>query len=1058
MRRALRWLILGVSLAVLIVLISPKDFFGFGHRADQPYSEDYQRLLDSLGRIRPVEARVSGGSSYRPYRPICAIRPSMRDDGTLASTRGGAAPALEASSGVPVSGEVAGAIHRAAQRESSPENQAALGVLNLVEGRLDKAVRPLRKAHARKPDDPRFLNDLAVALLTVSEATGDPWPALEALDLAQRAVHLEPSLPALFNQALALEGLGLRARAIAAWRRYLDQDARSAWAQEAAQRLNRLEQEVPTSRAWDSLLASSATDLSTPETDPWVARVVGERVLLTRWAEQALAGQRDDAEATLAQAEVVAPALPGGGGRLLEASTLVIRDAQQAGDRARLDRLAHGHQAFGRASSLAREEQTAAARAILDSAIADLRVAKSPFELRARVLRAWLVNEPDWAELQALDVTAEKGRFPSISAEARRIAAFRISLEGRLEAAVYGYRDAQRRFEALGERESSAVVAAMTAELLGLLGREHESAAEMNAALAAGPWVADPFDRYSIYVVAASAAAGQFSRAAVELRLEAADACQDLPKRPLCAVDSWLRVAALTPDVSVAKDALDHAGELLLSAPDSEGKGRTEIDLATSRARWLSGDDRSTTEWEEAIELLSQIAAGYKARGLAVPEARARAARAQVLQRLGREEEASAEYREGLQLFRLWEQNDHFGPKHAERHSPRELRKVYEEFLKMELDVAGNSSSPAAFLLSEEMRDRLAPRKGAGLWLPKRKDIDRFTSGMPADTAIVEYAILGERAVAWILSRGRLDQVILTPKEKLGQRIRSLSRERELDAWKRNSGALFQDLLTPVVSRLPAGTEHLILIPDSELYGVPFRALWDSASSRYLDEMFLVSFAPSVRQLLDFGRDRRAVLEHQGLSLLSLGFSSFLPDLGLKALPRAAMESLAVREVYESAVDGCRVNDWSSFLRCAPTADVLHLATHASANPIRSEWSWLAFPKESINLDRLWQELPNLPRHPLIVLSACESVAGAGGEGLGGLARPFLARGARTVVGTLWDIDDADAADLFVVFHQAYRESHDPAEALSKAREDLENWDERPWIWGGVEVMSAGLQ
>jgi CHAT domain-containing protein len=123
----------------------------------------------------------------------------------------------------------------------------------------------------------------------------------------------------------------------------------------------------------------------------------------------------------------------------------------------------------------------------------------------------------------------------------------------------------------------------------------------------------------------------------------------------------------------------------------------------------------------------------------------------------------------------------------------------------------------------------------------------------------------------------------------------------------------------------------------------------------------------------------------------------------------------------------------------------------------RSERSWLAFERETISLDRLWRELPDLPQRPLVVLSACQSVA-AGGEGLGGLARPFLAGGAQAVVGTLWEIDDAEATDLFPAFHRAYRDSGDAAEALSRARENLKRWQEMPWVWGAVEVMNAGVR
>ncbi|HEY0781263.1 MAG TPA: tetratricopeptide repeat protein, partial [Thermoanaerobaculia bacterium] len=273
----------------------------------------------------------------------------------------------------------------AAQQRPSPENRAALADLYLVEGHPAEAVSLLRKARAQKPRDPRLLNDLAASLLTSSQETGDPWLALEAIELAQLSLRQQLSLPALFNFALALERLGLRSRASKVWRQYLDRDSVSGWAQEAVRRLRRLE--------------LAAGDSATLELD----RQQGEQVLLTRWAEQSLAGQQIEAEKALAQAERLAADLPEGGGRLLMASAVAIRQAERDGDKPRRDRLARGHRAFGHAFALWRQEETGAAEALLGEAIEDLKIAESPFELRARVLRAWLVAEPDWVELRLLD-------------------------------------------------------------------------------------------------------------------------------------------------------------------------------------------------------------------------------------------------------------------------------------------------------------------------------------------------------------------------------------------------------------------------------------------------------------------------------------------------------------------------------------------------------------------------------------------------------------------------------------------------------------------------------
>ena len=1043
LRRALRWLLLGLGLVGLVIpSLRLRSLLRPERETEPAYSRDYQRLLDSFGETRPIEARVTGETVYRPYRPP-SRPPADRTKRDQPGLRGELPPEKTPRSRIPA--EVSLAIQQADLREPSPENRAAVAVLDLVEGRLGPAVSSLRKALARKPDDQRLLNDLAAALLAESQETGDPWSALEAIEATEHALRLKTSPVALFNKALALERWRLLTRAASAWRRYLDQEPRSAWAAEAAQRLDRLERET-------AAPAKLAQNL-------WATRQRGERILLSRWAEQTLAGHTSEADAALDEAEALAATLPAGDRRLLAASVAAIREAEKAGDRARRDRLVRGHQAYGQAFSQWQREQNGAAHHLIEGAIQDLFAAQSPFELCARVLRARLVPEPDWAELRSLASTAEAEGFPSIVAEVRWVTGYRISLEGRLGAAVDVYRDARQRFDGLGEREMSAVVSAMMAELLDALGRKQDSSAELAAALTAGPWVADPWNRYSIYVVAASTAAGRFSRAAVELRLEAADACRYLPERPLCAVDSWLWVAALTPDADLAEDALQRTGELLLAAPSSEGKVRTEIDLAAARARWLGQDNRSTDEWGQAVDLYRETAASYEAAGLAVSGARARSARAGILQRLGRSDEAAAEYRSGLRAFRRWDQRDRFRPENAERRSPRELREVYERLIEIELGTDGGEPYPAAFLLSEEMRDRLAPRRSAELWLPGQNDISRFTTAVPSGTAVVEYTLSGERTIAWILAGGRLGFVLLTPQAPLRERIRSLVRERQPEAWRRISGALFQDFLAAVLERLPAGTERLVLVPDSELYGVPFRALWDPASRRYLDEAFTVTLAPSVRQVLGFGEGGHAAPARPGQPVLSLGLSTFDTSLGLNPLPWAAQEAAAVRRIYGGAApDGCPGTDWADFRRCAAQAGVLHLATHAAADSTRSDWTWLAFERETVSLDRLWRELPVLPQRPLVVLSACQSVAVAGGgEGLGGLARPFLANGARAVVGTLWRIDDQEAARVFPAFHRAYRLSGDAAGALRTTRETLNDWAEKPWVWGAIEMVSAEL-
>jgi hypothetical protein len=1024
-------------------------------QAARGYGAGHLQLLAALGPVRPVEARLSGLDAWFPYR-----RPSR--EGRLAHPRIERAVGAATAAAAPFSPGIRQAVVRAARRQPSPENLAVLGVLDLVTGNPDQAIQELRKALGGRSDDPSMLNDLAAALLARSADTDEPDPAgkalatLEALEAAQRSLRSQPSPAGLFNAALALERLGLHTRAVAAWRRYLEEDSRSGWAREAAEHLDRLEYEPLEGRIVAGLLAAPATELQAFGRNPWADRQFGEGALLARWAARILAGDPAGAEVALAEAESLAAALTAGGGRLIAASALAIREAERPSERELLQRLALGHAAYARAWWLWRSERSPEAHELALAAAGDLATASSPFELRARLLAAVAAAAPAWAEIELVEQRSEEMGFPSLGAEARRQAADRMSREGRFAAALDAYEDARRRFIELGEHEAATVVTAMRAELFDAIGNQPREMAELAAALAGASALSDPWNRYSTYVVAASATASSFRRAAVELRREAAGACRDLTERPLCAIDSLLWVARLTPDAELAEAALARAAAQLPSLPESEGKERTAIDLAAARAHWLGGEDRSAADQEGAAELFADVARRYQARALVPSATRARAARAAVLERLGRTGESLAEYREVLQVFRRWDQSDRFRPEIADRRVPPELRAVYERLLASELDAAAGKPASTAFLLAEEMRDHLAPRRTAALDLPQAADLARWLAAVPAGTAVVEYAMAGGRATAWILAGGRLAQVPLAPAPGLVECLREIAGEHDPAAWKSRTGALFHQLVAPVLTRLPAGAARLVVVPDADLYGLPFRALWDGSSGRYLDEELVLSLAPSVRMALDPPARRPSPAPPRPLAALSLGFGEFAPQLGLASLPRAVAEAAAVRAVYAGGRAACLVNDWESFRRCAPSFGVIHLSTHAAAGPTPSG-SWLAWPRETVNLDRLWSELPELPERPLVVLSSCESAAvAAGGEGLGGLARPFLASGARAVVGTLWKIDDEDASCLFPALHRAYaRHPGDAAQALRTMRELTRDWRQRPWVWGGVEVVSG---
>ncbi len=135
-----------------------------------------------------------------------------------------------------------------------------------------------------------------------------------------------------------------------------------------------------------------------------------------------------------------------------------------------------------------------------------------------------------------------------------------------------------------------------------------------------------------------------------------------------------------------------------------------------------------------------------------------------------------------------------------------------------------------------------------------------------------------------------------------------------------------------------------------------------------------------------------------------------------------------------------------NFLQTAPSAKILHLAAHGKANDINSDFSYLAFSKDSTQEQGdefvFVRNLYNLRlKANMVVLSACETGIGElkRGEGIISLARGFSFAGATGIVTTLWQIDDKASSDIMVDFYRWLKEGKSKNTALRQAKLDYIN-------------------
>jgi CHAT domain-containing protein/tetratricopeptide (TPR) repeat protein len=338
--------------------------------------------------------------------------------------------------------------------------------------------------------------------------------------------------------------------------------------------------------------------------------------------------------------------------------------------------------------------------------------------------------------------------------------------------------------------------------------------------------------------------------------------------------------------------------------------------------------------------------------------------------------------------------------------------------------------------------------------------------------ALLEYLVAPDRVVLFVVTRSELRTVQMDSAFiGLADRVRLL---RELwgsrdGAWQNGLPAarsLHRVLLGHVRrAGMLDGIRRLIIVPHGVLSQLPFAALVDEGSGRFVVQDYEVLYLPSAGTLPALRAQSPAA------SARSLGGVAFAPFP--RDLPASADEVTAVGRAMAHVTQ--RVGDVATehAVRSAlAERGIVHVASHGVLNSRFPMFTRIELARE-MTADggadgdgRLEvHELLGTPiRSPLVFLSGCETSVvetwlddAVRGTDHTTLAQALLYAGAANVVGTLWRIDDAGAAAFAARFYRSLATTAVTGSLASAQRAMLASPRfAHPYYWAGYVLHGEG--
>ena len=259
--------------------------------------------------------------------------------------------------------------------------------------------------------------------------------------------------------------------------------------------------------------------------------------------------------------------------------------------------------------------------------------------------------------------------------------------------------------------------------------------------------------------------------------------------------------------------------------------------------------------------------------------------------------------------------------------------------------------------------------------------------------------------------------------------------------------AFYDGIIGPIVDVLGPQDDELVIVPDGALCFIPWAAVIESIRIRTVP-----SFT-SYQLILNAPEGH-----HKNTGALLVGNPCFKElKKPFHDLPGAQEEVEMIASIVNTRPLTGREATKAEVMRRMSSVGLIHIATHGNEHTgeiaLSPNPGWASkFPQRKDYILKISDVQAANLRARLVVLSCCHSGRGRTlkGEGVVGVARAFLAAGARSVLVALWAVDDEATMVFMKSFYQHLKEGKTASAAIQQSMKSLRESEEfsemRYWV------------